>query len=227
MEMASQKRSPDELFDCIATGDLQRFEQLLTAAPELIGARNQNGDSPLIAAAYRGRTEMVDWLLQAGAPLTIFEASAIGDLDRVRALASNDPASIHLYSHDGFTPLSLACFFGRRDVAEFLLGSGADVHAAARNPMRVTPLHAAVAGRHAEIAEALLAGGAEVNARQQAGYTPLHTAAGNGQKEMVRLLLAHGADASMRSDDGRSPRDMAEARGHHPVVQMLSEGQET
>jgi ankyrin repeat protein len=73
------------------------------------------------------------------------------------------------------------------------------------------------------IAEALLAKGANPNAKQQAGVTPLHQAAHNGHAEMVELLLAHGADTHARTDDGRSPLAMAIETGKREVIDLLRE----
>src|SRR5262245_2263064 len=62
-----------------------------------------------------------------------------------------------------------------------------------------TPLHYAVdRGTRPGVAEALLAAGADVNARAagqpREGRTPLMLAAGRGRLDLVRLLLAAGAD---------------------------------
>lgn len=50
--------------------------------------------------------------------------------------------------------------------------------------------------------EALLAGGANVNARNEYGETPLHMAAFSGSYDIAELLLAKGADISARTDSG-------------------------
>jgi ankyrin repeat protein len=116
-----------------------------------------------------------------------------GDLDRLKILAAEDTELIGSYSPDGFTPLGLAAFFGRKDVLDFLLAHGANPNAASKNQMRVMPLHSAVAHRQPEIAtamvESLLSNGAKVNVAQDGGWTPLHQAAAHGQIEIIKLLL--------------------------------------
>jgi ankyrin repeat protein len=72
-----------------------------------------------------------------------------------------------------------------------------------------TPLHLAVQGGHAELAELLLDRGADISAADASGYTPLHHAAYAGDAALVGLLLARGADVTEREVRGRTPLYMA------------------
>ena len=51
--------------------------------------------------------------------------------------------------------------------------------------------------------------GADVNARDFAGYTPLHHAAGRGDNEMIRYLVSKGADPKAVARNGQTTADMA------------------
>ncbi|HEX8142715.1 MAG TPA: ankyrin repeat domain-containing protein [Pyrinomonadaceae bacterium] len=209
------------IIEAIKAGDVARVKELLDAEPALASSRNENGVSAVLLATYYGRTEIAEALLERGAALDIFEASAVGRTARVEEILRDRPELVNAYADDGFTPLGLASFFCHPTVARLLLERGADANAASQNTQRVTPLHSAVSRRQMLIAEALLAQGAEVNARQQAGVTPLHQAAHNGQAEMVRLLLAHGADVHARMDDGQTPLSMALETGNAEVIELL------
>jgi ankyrin repeat protein len=66
--------------------------------------------------------------------------------------------------------------------------------------------------------EALLAKGAEVNARNAHGWTPLHVAAAGGDPVVVALLLKHGANVHAQSHIGATPLDNATTRGGRQVV---------
>ena len=61
------------------------------------------------------------------------------------------------------------------------------------------------------IAELLLAGGADPNAKSYyTGYTPLHKAVLRKNKHLVQLLIQHGADVNTEGGDGLTPYDIAE-----------------
>ena len=120
----------------------------------------------------------------------------MGAVARLGQLLDVDPSAANAWSHDGFQPLGLAAFFGRREAVELLLARGGEVNTHARHPFHVAALHAALAGPQATIARLLVDAGADVNARQQAGIAPLHETAQNGDLELSQLLLDHGADPS-------------------------------
>ncbi|KAF2980852.1 hypothetical protein EK904_011137 [Melospiza melodia maxima] len=69
--------------------------------------------------------------------------------------------------------------FGRKDVVEHLLQTGANVHA--RDDGGLIPLHNACSFGHAEVVSLLLCQGADPNARDNWNYTPLHEAAIKGK----------------------------------------------
>lgn len=84
-----------------------------------------------------------------------------------------------------------------------------------------TPLHnAAIQGRK-DLAEELIAQGADIKSRDNGGYTPLHGAAGFGQKDVAEVLIARGADIDAKSSDGDTPLYTASAWGHKEVVALL------
>jgi uncharacterized protein len=164
--------------------------------------------SELLEALYRGDRDTVEAALAERPDLTIFEAAAVGESERVRELLSVRPDSAGDWSPDGFTALHLAAFFGRETVAALLLERGADVSAVARNPLHVQPLHSAAAGGHTAVARLLLEHGADPDARQEGGFVPLHAAAQAGNDELYELLLASGADQDAATDDGRTAADL-------------------
>jgi ankyrin repeat protein len=65
---------------------------------------------------------------------------------------------------------------------------------------------------------ALLARGAEVEARNAYGWTPLHVAAVGGDPAVVALLLQHGADVHAESHIGTTPLDNVTTRGGRKAV---------
>jgi uncharacterized protein len=212
----------------IKQGDLTAVQEMATRAPGLLRAAGDDEPSPLLLSLYHGRTAVTEWLLtQAIGPLTIWEAAAVGDEARLRAVLTQNPAMMDAHAPDGFTPLGLAAFFGRTAAVALLLEAGADPNVAAQNALRVRPIHSAAANRRPETALAivgkLLARGADPNVTQQGGWTPLHQAADHGHVELVQLLLEHGAHRHSRSEDGRLPVEMARTKGFQETVLILEQ----
>ncbi len=179
--------------------------------------------SPILDALYNGRGDEAERVTAEAGPdtLTIHESAAMGVIARISQLLDVDPAAVNAWSADGFQPLGLAAFFGRRAAVQLLLARGGQVNTAARNRFQVTALHAALAGPQPAIATLLVDAGADVNARQQGGVTPLHEAAHIGDRDLTQLLLDHGGDASAKDDQGKTPADTARAGGHTAVVALL------
>jgi adenosylhomocysteine nucleosidase len=215
--------TPAEMMDAVASGDVERVTALLADDPSLASARGEDGVSALLRARYRFDRPVMDALLATDPDLDVFEAAALGMLDRLRERLEDDPGAVTAFSPDGFTALHLAAFFGKTEAARLLIAEGARVDTYTTNEFANQPLHAAAAGRHHEICRILLAAGADVDATQHGGYTPLHEAAQHGDDEMVELFLSAGADPTIRVSDGGTPADIAEAAGHHDVATRLRE----
>ncbi|HZN04074.1 MAG TPA: ankyrin repeat domain-containing protein [Candidatus Polarisedimenticolia bacterium] len=191
-------RPEEEIFAAVERGYTARVEALLDEAPEAVHARNERGDSVLLTAAYYGRKDLFDRLVARGADVSLHEAAALGFVDHARAHLDASPGSVGVHSHDGFTPLHLAAFFGHRDLAQLLLDRGADVNARSKSERFArsnTPLHAAAANKQVEVARLLVERGADVNAKDGHGFTPLALAANSKSDLLMLLLLEQGARA--------------------------------
>lgn len=211
-----------QLFDAIKAGRIDEIRQLIAQNPSLKNARDASGASVLLVAAYNMKPDVVNALLELGAPVDIFEAAVLGKVDRIQEILGSAPSRASEYAPDGFTPVALAAFFGQPAAVKALIAAGADVNAAAKNPLKVAALHAAVAGRNLEIVKTVLAAGADPNAQQQAGFRPIHEAGNNANRALAELLLAHGADPTLPSDDGTSAIDVARGKGHTEFAEWLS-----
>src|SRR5260221_12602239 len=88
----------------------QAVRSLLDANPACAAARTGQDEGPVLAAAYRGHQDLLDLLLPRAA-LDLFEAAAVGQIDRVRELTAANPAPVRQYSFDGWTALHLAAVF--------------------------------------------------------------------------------------------------------------------
>jgi uncharacterized protein len=210
-----------KLFQAVHEGDGAAVKSLLEAEPALAAAKNEQGLSALMAAAYNGRNEIRDLLMKSGAVRETHEAAATGQVEKLRERLENDSRLAKVYSPDGFPVVALAAVFGHAAAAKYLVAQGADVNAVATNGSGYTALTGAVASGYTEIVAWLLTQGADVNHRYGPGYSPLLTAAANGHLEIVKLLLQHGADPLAKANDGQTPLSLAETRGHAHIAEFL------
>lgn len=111
------------------------------------------------------------------------------------------------------------------------VGAALDAHpeylAATHSYYKHTPLHHAAYWGQQQVAEVLLARGADVNLRDEQGRTALHTRSVHRTPAVVAVLLAHGADPRLRDHQGATPlfyaatKEIAElliAHGADPLV---------
>ena len=205
----------------IQAGNTGQVEELLLTYPDLSHARHPKGVSAVLWALYNGQPEIAERLVQERSDLDIFEASALGRVERLVELLKEDRQQANTWSADGFQPLGLACFFRQPSAARLLVASGAAIDVPSKNGAKVMPLHSAAASGQVEIARLLLRLGAPVNAQQNGGFSALHSAAQNGHLAMLDLLLVYGADLDVRSSEGKSPQDLATQGGHGSVAERL------
>jgi adenosylhomocysteine nucleosidase len=212
-----------DLLAAVTAGDAARVQVLLADDPTLANARDEAGVSALLQARYRNDRAVLDTLLAADPDMDVFDAAALGHIDRLRHRLEEDPARVTAFAGDGFTALHLAAFFGKVEAARILLDAGASVATYGRNELANQPLHAAAAGRHIEVCRILLAAGADVTTTQHGGFTPLHEAAQSGDVELAELFLSAGADPLAVADDGRTAAAMAADAGHVDLAARLHE----
>jgi glyoxylase-like metal-dependent hydrolase (beta-lactamase superfamily II) len=79
---------------------------------------------------------------------SVFDATATGNLPRLRALVEADPGAVNTRTRGGLTLLHLAANYGQRATAEYLIAKGADVNAVTRHAG--TPLDLAYEAKQSE-----------------------------------------------------------------------------
>src|SRR5215467_5094320 len=99
--MADTNASRDAFIDAIKAGEFDRVKAMVSEDPSLLDARARTGESAILTAVYRGQKTIVNLLVSRGAPMTLCEASAAGEMERVeRLLAEGKPVDV--YSDDGW-----------------------------------------------------------------------------------------------------------------------------
>ena len=219
--MPETTSSSAAFIDAIKAGEFERVKAMVSADPTLIDARSRTGDSAILTAVYHRQKEIVNLLVARGAPLTLFEASAAGEVERVERLLAEDPSRLNTYSGDGWTPLHLAAFFGHAKIVELLIAHDANVVARSRGTNGNTPLHAALAGNHKFVAGVLIGHGADVNAPDAQGWRPLHLAAANNNMDAIKALIAQGADVHAPNGEAKTPLSLATEKNHREAAALL------
>ncbi len=216
-----------EFLEAVKKGSNSLVEEMIAKEPDLVNARASSGESAIILALYYGQESIARKLVQWGAHLDIFEASCIGDLNRVKSLLEEHPGLVHSYSADGFTPLHLAAFFGQLEVTRFLISKGADLNAISKNTTFAehnTPLDTTIASTSPDaltVAKLLIESGADPNARSHGDVAPIHEAVAQSDRAMLELLLSHGADINVRKKDGTTPLAIANDKNNKELAELL------
>ncbi len=187
--------------------------RLLVEAGAAVTVRTKHGFTPLLFAAQQGNVEVAQLLLAAGADVNESAPDGIG---------GNTNAFVRYTDGTQAHTLLVAIDSAHREIALFLLEQGADPN---HNGAGRTPLHSAVQQKMPEVVEALLARGADPNARLERplpyvsraikldngllptpiGATPFWLAASYADTEIMRLLVDGGADPLLTSNDSTTP----------------------
>ena len=121
--------------------------------------------------------------------------------------SNRESSSFYFFAVDvksGVTPLYLAALCGFDDLVEHLAVKYPH-HVNTRGGHFVTPLVAALAGRHFQTAKLLHQYGSDVNVLGHYGKTPLHSTASYDDLEMIQVLLDYKADVNAQDRSSRTP----------------------
>jgi ankyrin repeat protein len=173
-----------------AHGNLTVVQDLLEKEPRLLNAKWERFDeNALEASGHMGRADIATYLLDRGAPLTIFAAAMLGSTEDVAAFLQDNPDLATANGVHGISILYHAALSGKVEIAKMLVehGGGADAGNA---------IHAAVAQGHPDMLDWLLTYGADPNAPNYEGKTPLDVALERGHAQIADTLGANGGHKS-------------------------------
>lgn len=134
------------------------------------------------------------------------------DFPKCRALLAAG-ARVDAQDDHGNTPLHNASYHNSVVAVKLLLGQpGSQEAIALRTTEGDSPLDYACSNSHVEVARALIAGGADVNAQDDRGWGPLHnscTKFNSKSIELIELLLESGANSLITNSDKQTPYDVS------------------
>ena len=170
--------------------------------------------TPLTLAARRKAADIVTFLLERGAVVSIVTAIHLGDRNRCAQDLKRNPELARLRDEEGVPLLHHAVEALQPQLVRLVLGHGgstADVDAKGETALhRIADMRQAPQGPAAKMAGLLLDRGADPNARNWDCVTPLHQAVRARNIAVTELLLAHGADPNAR-DKGRGSTPLRRA----------------
>lgn len=213
----------NDLFDAVRANDVTRVERLLQSGAD--PNRRSSYDGPLHVAARLGSPEMLLALIESGAGVELqgyagmrpLHAAALADQEKAVAVLLDHGAKVDALDNVGRTPLMtfLSAEAGNSATLRMLLNAGANPNLEDGAGRLHALDYAALHGR-ADLAELLIAAGADVNARDSRyGQTALHyaiyycRAAEHGKHEIVQFFIDQGADVNAKDLSGMTPLDFA------------------
>ena len=235
-----ERGAEKDVWACAWLGDGAGVRERLDENPALV---NEIGPGPSTLLSFCRDVDSIRFYLDYGAdPLRQYERSGkYGRTTPLRDIAyrRNYEATRHLLDHLGWeVDIFWASIMGDGERLRALLAADGGLARAATSAGHVlgaglSALHLAAQGGHIDVMGALMAAGADVNARSADGHTPLHFAICFGPKEFLdplpdlteaaqdigvyrllteapKFLVDRGADLRAReSMGGRTPLELA------------------
>ncbi|XP_065599026.1 85/88 kDa calcium-independent phospholipase A2 isoform X2 [Cyrtonyx montezumae] len=182
---------------------------------------------------------------------TVFHYAVRGSNPYIIELLSRTPTvGVNHLSHEGLTPLYLACQLGKEEMVRSLLKCrascnvmgtvGYPIHAALKYSQKGCaqailevdasqvhsrdPLHEAVPlhwAKKAEMTQLLLQYGSEVNLTSRTADTALHIAVKRRRFDCAMVLLTHGANTNAKGQDGNTPLHLAMKHDHLDMIKAI------
>ena len=224
-------RKSQALYEAVKKGNIAAVQTLISQGVD-VNSKSSQGAFPLYTAALNGNAPIVRLLLSKGADANVgkgdytplFGAAQEGYLEIATMLIASG-ADVNARSDDnGMTPLLMAASSQKNAVGKLLLEKGAAVDSTTTTDAKTPIMMAcgfAIRFRHdprlgmvlepdfttddPSLVQALLAKGADIQARDKANLTPLNHCVSSVMAAKTKALLAKGADVNEKYPNGNTP----------------------
>ena len=182
---------------CQSTGSETRHLRILIQKGALLTGVSNHGFTPLHLAAFNGDVDMTKIIIENIAT-TDLDTPAFGEVTALHlavirghlpvvSLLATAGANISAGDLVLFTPLHYAAWFGREQIAQYLLSF--DIFPHLSSSVGDRPLHLAALKGHLRICTLLMEKGADVNVQDDEHHTPIHIASQMGHTAIVTFLV--------------------------------------
>ncbi|XP_067685531.1 serine/threonine-protein phosphatase 6 regulatory ankyrin repeat subunit A-like [Haliotis asinina] len=210
-------------------GNVKIVKDLLTQCTVDINSNDRKGMTPLLFAAYHGKSDVLGLLIKKGANAlavdhrkrNILHLSCTGGhVDAVWYVLNHTSVDINGKDHTETTPVLLAAYHGEIKVFDILVENGADLTAVDKYGDNI--LHCACHGGSVEITNRILMQNiVDINSKGDGGMTPVLMAASEGEKEVFDFLVTQGADLLVTDEDGQTILHRACHGGNIKIVNYV------
>jgi len=204
------------------TGDIQAVQQILNKHPRVIDAFRGKiidgsfmKDSSAKATDRRPQSQFDVW---DDAGYSALDMAVKGKHPEVVFVLLDNGADVTHLNASNYAALHQAIQYGDVEIVKRFLEHNVDLEIKDRGGS--TPLDWAVLCQRKEIADLLLAHGADVN---DGDMPPIHWAVKVKSKPMVELLILHGANVNLADKWKRTPLSMAITNGDDELITFLRE----
>eukprot|EP00440_Ansanella_granifera_P058026 gb/GFBE01062899.1/.p1 GENE.gb/GFBE01062899.1/~~gb/GFBE01062899.1/.p1 ORF type:complete len:866 (+),score=240.71 gb/GFBE01062899.1/:1-2598(+) len=215
------------------------FAKLIISKGADVSRHSPDMNCPIFIAASKQNTDLLRLFLmpdttpvvpdeteegEAGAEEDLREVSSQALVSKMQTLTPTQirelvqkRADLNYKSSQGWTPLTCAAFYDRKECVETIIRAGALVHGSnlridLKNRQGRSALHIAARKGLSEIMELLLSNSAKPDVRDFDGWTPLHHACFNGNSSAVMVLVNKGADIDLKAGNGLTPYQVTRLR---------------
>lgn len=200
-------------------GDIGQIKRFISEGAD-INLQDAEGDVPLCCAIKAGKTEVVQYLIEAGADINVGKLTplyAAVDANNIEIAKYLIAQGANVNPPHFWTPLQQAPYSSSLEMVKLLIDKGADVKA---GPWTVW--QSAIENSRKDILELLFQRGLDMNAEEeQHGMSVLGFALVFGKDDMVDYLLARGAKPARGLDrNGLTPLHHAALMGYKKIDRL-------